>query len=174
MRLTFSGGNRRERISLPQKVQSHEYVVDMFACVGQFGLHIACQTGARVTAIEINPEAFGLLEENIQTNGVQDHMDALLGDCRVVHPMDVADRIVMGYLHDTVEFLPAALDTLSSNGGWIHLHAIIPEKEIKSYCNTISTISHDAGYLSTVHVRKIKHYSPGIVHYVFDIELVRK
>ncbi|MCK5152520.1 MAG: class I SAM-dependent methyltransferase family protein, partial [Candidatus Thorarchaeota archaeon] len=92
-------------------------------------------------------------------------------DCRVVHPVNSADRVVMGYLHDTVEFLPAALDILSSNGGWIHLHATIPEKETKSYCNTISTISHDDGYLSAVHVRKIKHYSPGIVHYVFDIEL---
>ncbi|MCK5238299.1 MAG: hypothetical protein KAR33_02055, partial [Candidatus Thorarchaeota archaeon] len=37
LRLTFSGGNRKERISLPRMVQSHEYVVDMFACVGQFG-----------------------------------------------------------------------------------------------------------------------------------------
>ena len=171
LRLTFSGGNRKERISLPRMVQSHEYVVDMFACVGQFGLHIAKQAGARVTAIEINPEAFKLLEENIQLNGVQSHMDALFGDCRVVHPVNSADRVVMGYLHDTVEFLPAALDILSSNGGWIHLHATIPEKETKSYCNTISTISHDDGYLSAVHVRKIKHYSPGIVHYVFDIEL---
>ncbi|MHA1905779.1 MAG: class I SAM-dependent methyltransferase [Candidatus Thorarchaeota archaeon] len=174
LRLTFSGGNRGERISLPLRVHPQEYVVDMFACVGQFGLHIAKQAGARVTAIEINPEAFHLLEENIQLNKVQNHMDALLGDCRVVHPVDCADRVVMGYLHDTIDFLPVALDTLSSNGGWIHLHTTIPEESRNSHCNTISTIAANAGYTSMVHIRKIKHYSPGIVHYVFDIELVRE
>jgi tRNA wybutosine-synthesizing protein 2 len=173
LRLTFSGGNRRERISLPQLVGSHEYVVDMFACVGQFGLHIAKNSGARVTAIEINPEAFNFLQENIRLNDVQGHMDALLGDCRVVHPVDCADRVVMGYLHDTIEFLPAALDTLLSDGGWIHLHTTIPESVKELHCNTISTIAGKSGYVSTVHVRKIKQYSPGIIHYVFDIELVQ-
>jgi tRNA wybutosine-synthesizing protein 2 len=171
LRLTFSGGNRQERISFPQRVQPHEYVVDMFACVGQFGLHIAKTSGARVTAIEINPEAFQLLERNIRLNNVQDRMDALLGDCRVVHPVGCANRVVMGYLHDTIDFLPAALDTLSPDGGWIHLHITIPEDEVKTSCNTINTISLDAGYSSIVHVRKIKHYSPGIVHHVYDIEL---
>jgi tRNA wybutosine-synthesizing protein 2 len=145
----------------------------MFACVGQFGLHIAKTSGARVTAIEINPEAYHLLEENIRLNDVQDRMDALLGDCRVVHPVDCADRVVMGYLHDTIDFLPAALATLSSNGGWIHLHATIPESDRVYYCNTISTISKSSGYSSEVNVRKIKHYSPGIVHYVFDIDLAK-
>ncbi|MHA2423152.1 MAG: class I SAM-dependent methyltransferase [Candidatus Thorarchaeota archaeon] len=174
LRLTFSGGNRLERISLPQRVQPHEYVVDMFACVGQFGLHIAKKSGAKVTAIEINPEAYQLLQENIQLNGVQDHMDALLGDCRVVHPVDCADRVVMGYLHDTIDFLPAGLETLSSKGGWIHLHTTIPESERKIYCNTITTVAESVGYSSIINVRKIKHYSPGIVHYVFDIELAEE
>jgi tRNA G37 N-methylase Trm5 len=80
----------------------------------------------------------------------------------------------MGYLHDTIDYLPAALDTLSSNGGWIHLHTTIPESSIEINCNTISTISTKVGYSSVVNVRKIKHYSPGIVHYVFDIELEKE
>ena len=100
-------------------------------------------------------------------------MDALLGDCRVVHPVDIADRVVMGYLHDTIDFLPAALDTLSSEGGWIHLHTTIPETERIPHCNTISTMVKGAGYLPTIYPRKVKHYSPGIIHYVFDIELTK-
>jgi len=173
LQFTFSGGNRRERIVLPQRIPSHEYVVDMFACVGQFGLHIAVQARAKVTAIEINPSAFALLQENILLNSVQDRMDALLGDCREVHPVDCANRVVMGYLHNTLDFLPDALDTLSSDGGWIHLHTAIPAAKVESHCNTISTVANDSHYLSNIHVRKVKHYSPGILHYTFDIELTK-
>lgn len=171
LRLTFSGGNRRERISFPERVMDCEHVVDLFSCVGQFGLHIAVRTEAKVTAIEINPEAYKLLQENIILNDVQDRMKAVLGDCRDVHPSDAADRVIMGYLHDTIEYLPIALDTLSPNGGWIHLHASIPKMDLIPYCNTIDTLSSEFSYHSKVIPRKIKHYSPGVIHYVFDIEL---
>ncbi|MFW9931080.1 MAG: class I SAM-dependent methyltransferase family protein [Candidatus Thorarchaeota archaeon] len=171
LRLTFSRGNRGERISLPKRVAAHEHVVDMFACVGQFGLHIAARTNAHVTAIEINPEAFRFLQENIMLNNVQDRMRAVLGDCREVHPVGIADRVVMGYLHDTIDFLPAALETLSPKGGWVHLHTAIPAAEANAYCNTISTIAQVHDFQARPTYREVKHYSPGIVHYVFDIEL---
>ncbi|MDF1537341.1 MAG: 50S ribosomal protein L11 methyltransferase [Candidatus Thorarchaeota archaeon] len=172
LRVTFSGGNRRERISLPQFVQSHEYVVDMFACVGQFGLHIAKTAGAKVLAIEMNPEAYSLLEENIRINHVENKMQAVFGDCRKVHPNGVADRIIMGYLPGTIDFLPSALDTLSQEGGTIHIHDSLPENEIGDYCNTINTLASEWGFASVVLPRKIKHYSPGISHYVFDVSVL--
>ena len=171
LRLTFSRGNRGERIAFPQRVNDHEHVVDMFACVGQFGLHIAVHTKAHVTAIEINPDAFKFLQENIELNAVQDRMTALLGDCREVHPIDSADRVIMGYLHDTIDYLPAALETLSSRGGWIHMHLTNPESEIQEHCNTITTLSRAHGYHAIPTPRELKHYSPGIIHYVFDIQL---
>ena len=173
LRLTFSGGNRRERIRLPERVKNHENVVDMFSCVGQFGLHIAVRTKANVVAIEINPEAFGFLEENIILNNVQDRMKAVFGDCRDVHPLNSADRVIMGFLHDTIKFLPAALETISPRGGWIHLHTSIPRSEVQDLCNTISTICLEYGYQSQIVPRVIKNYSPGIMHYVFDIRLTK-
>jgi len=171
LKLTFSRGNRGERISLPKRVSDNEHVVDMFACVGQFGLHIAARTKARVTAIEINPDAFKFLQENIELNQVQDRMTALLGDCREVHPEGAADRIIMGYLHDTIDYLPAALETLSPKGGWIHMHMAIPESEVPNHCNTITTLGESYGYHAIPVPRELKHYSPGIIHYVFDIQL---
>ncbi len=171
LKLTFSRGNRGERIALPKKVADDEHVVDMFACVGQFGLHIAAKTKAYVTAIEINSDAYKFLQENIVLNKVEDRMTAILGDCREMHPVDVANRIVMGYLHDTIAYLPAALETLIAEGGWIHLHTTIPETEVIAHCNTITTLAHDYGYRATPVPRELKHYSPGIIHYVFDIEL---
>lgn len=171
LRITFSGGNRTERIQLPEIVKDDEIVVDMFACVGQFGLHIAKRKKARVIAIEINQEAYSYLLENIALNHVGVNMTSILGDCRKVHPVNLADRVIMGYLHDTIDFLPSALETLSTRGGWIHMHSSIPEKEIKEISNTINTLCREYGYESFIVPRKIKYYSPGIVHNVFDIEL---
>jgi tRNA wybutosine-synthesizing protein 2 len=172
LRITFSGGNRRERIDFPVRVRDGEHVVDMFACVGQFGLHVATHTLAKVTAIEINPIAFEFLEENIRINNVQNRMNAILGDCREVNVPIPGDRIIMGYLHDTLDYLPYALDILASKGGWIHLHVAIPKTEIPLYCNTISTIGKQHNYHTESFPREIKTYSPGITHLVFDIKLV--
>ena len=69
IRITFSGGNKRERIDIANRVEAGERVVDMFSCVGQFALQIAKSTDTLVTAIEINPEAYQFLLENIQING---------------------------------------------------------------------------------------------------------
>ncbi|MHA2321515.1 MAG: hypothetical protein ACXACG_07650, partial [Candidatus Thorarchaeota archaeon] len=63
LRLTFSGGNRRERTRLSKLVKDDEIVVDMFSCVGQFALHIAKGANVEVTAIEINPDAYQFLLE---------------------------------------------------------------------------------------------------------------
>lgn len=171
LRITFSGGNRKERISLPKRINSHEFVVDMFACVGQFGLHIAKTAGAKVLAIEINPEAYSLLEENIRINHVEAGMKAVLGDCRNHHPIATANRVIMGYLPGTIHFLPSAMETLSREGGIIHMHDSLPEKEVAIYCNTINTLAHDWGFTADIQTRRIKHYSPGILHYVFDISV---
>jgi tRNA wybutosine-synthesizing protein 2 len=169
LKLTFSGGNKSERIHLAEKVDSQEYVVDMFACVGQFTLHVARNSGARVVAIEINPEAFWYLQKNIHINGLDNRVEARLGDCRIVHPLGVADRVIMGYLHNTIDFLPDGIETLSPQGGIIHLHSAISKEDIESYCNTINTISGQYGFHSDIVTRRVKQYAPGIVHYVFDI-----
>ncbi len=171
LRITFSGGNREERISFPKWVKGNEHVVDMFSCVGQFALHVACKTNARVTAIEINPDAFRFLKENILINAVQDRVESILGDCRNVTPNYPANRIIMGYLHDTIKYIPTAVGMLSSQGGWIHMHTVTTKRELAGLCNTINTLCGEHGFDATSKWREIKNYSPGMTHYVFDIEL---
>lgn len=96
LHITFSGGNKGERIRVSRLVQPGEKVVDMFSCVGQFALHIAKAANVQVTAIEINPEAFEFLIENIKLNELDNNVTAVLGDCREVHPNGVANRVIMG------------------------------------------------------------------------------
>ncbi len=172
IRITFSGGNKRERIDIVNRVQAGEKVVDMFSCVGQFALQIAKSSDALVTAIEINPEAYQFLLENIQTNGLDNRVTAILGDCRDVHPVNYANRVIMGYLHNTELYLPYALDTLIQDGGVIHMHMAIQKNIPKKLIIEIREICNRKGFDSEIEVRKIKNYSPSVDHVVFDIDVV--
>ena len=169
LRLTFSGGNRRERTRLSKLVKDEEIVVDMFSCVGQFALHIAKKTNAEVTAIEINPDAYQFLLENIKLNGLENRVTAILGDCREYHPKKIANRIVMGYLHNTIEYLPFALETILEDEGVIHMHMNVPKSELTNTIEEIEQVCRNYGYSSTTSVQHVKNYSPGMGHYVFDI-----
>jgi len=154
-------------------VKPGENVVDMFSCVGQFALHIAKSSNVSVTAIEINPEAFGFLVTNIKLNGLNEKVTALMGDCREVHPRRVADRVIMGYLHDTISYLPSAIESLTEKGGMIHMHMSVPELEVNRVIKEISKTGLSYGFQSTTEVRQVKNYSPGVEHFVFDIHLKR-
>ncbi|MHA1971266.1 MAG: class I SAM-dependent methyltransferase [Candidatus Thorarchaeota archaeon] len=173
IRITFSGGNKRERIDIINRVEAGEKVVDMFSCVGQFALQIAKSTDASVTAIEINPEAYQFLLENIQINNLDDRVTAILGDCRDVHPVNYANRVIMGYLHNTELYLPHALDTLIQDGGVIHMHMAIQKNILKKSIIEIREICKRKGFDSQIQFRKIKNYSPGVDHVVFDIGVVQ-
>ncbi len=174
LRLTFSGGNRRERTRLSKLVKDDEIVVDMFSCVGQFALHIAKRTNAEVTAIEINPDAYQFLLKNIKLNGLESRVTAILGDCRKFHPKKVANRIVMGYLHNTIEYLPFALETILEDGGFIHMHMNVPESELTDIIVKVEQVCRNYGFSSTTNVHHVKNYSPGMGHYVFDISVTSK
>jgi tRNA wybutosine-synthesizing protein 2 len=172
LRVTFSGGNKKERIQLFKRVRSGEHILDMFACVGQFALHVAKNADVTVTASEINPVAFDYLEENIVLNKLQKKVEALNCDCREIVLSKKADRIVMGYLHNTIDFLPFALNQLSDEGGVIHMHLSGVNNELQQNRNTINTICRERKFdVERIHIRKIKNYSPGIEHFVFDISL---
>ena len=173
IRITFSGGNKRERIDIVNRVEAGEKVVDMFSCVGQFALQIAKSIDALVTAIEINPEAYQFLLENIQLNGLDNRVTAILGDCRDVHPVNYANRVIMGYLHNTELYLPYALDTLIQAGGVIHMHMAIQKNILKKSIIEIIEICKRKGFNSEIQIRKIKNYSPGVDHVVFDISVVQ-
>ncbi len=169
--ITFSGGNKAERIRMVSIVNATETVVDMFACVGQFALPIAFHSNAKVIAIELNHKAYTYLLENIHLNRLNCTVSAIHGDCRIERPSKFANRVIMGYLHDTIEYLPQALETLSSDGGVIHMHVALSRRGLDDYRNTINTLCLDYGYVERTTVRIVKTYSPGVEHFVFDIML---
>ncbi len=164
----FSPGNKAERARMGEVVAPGERVFDMFAGLGYFTLPMA-RAGAAVTAAEIDPDAYRLLVENAQLNGVTERVRAVLGDCRTVET--TADRVVAGY-YEAHAYLDEALEALVA-GGVLHLHeatpeSLFPQRPIDRLETAVETADRSAEVLDT---RVIKSHSAGVVHGVVDARI---
>lgn len=176
----FSKGNVTERARIAKRVTESETVVDMFAGIGYFSIPIAVLGKPdQIYSIEINPTSFDFLKENIDLNDVQNIVTPLFGDCRdyATQLNGAADRIVMGYLPDTYEFLPAAFQILNKHGGIIHYHDVFYESELfETPIGLLKEYSEEAGYHieRILSKREVKSYAPRQLHVVLDIEFGRR
>lgn len=173
-KLMFSKGNIFERGRLSNMVEKWETIVDMFAGIGYFSIPIALHAKPKkIFAIEKNPVAVEFLKENIRINKVMDRVTPVFGDCRNVRFGDIGDRIIMGYLPDTREFLPAAFDALKPEGGMIHYHDNYHKTELwEKPARVLETAGFKHGYkLEKIHYKNIiKQHSPNVLHVVLDAE----
>jgi tRNA wybutosine-synthesizing protein 2 len=168
----FARGNIYERGRVAKLVRPGEVVVDMFAGVGQFTLPIAKNVKPKmVYAIELNPVAFGYLEENVKLNRVGHVVKPLLGDCAKVAPRGVADRVIMGILHVTHRYLSLAFEVLKPGGGMIHYHESVPSKiGFRRPVNRVQKAAGGRG-IRVLKARVVKRYSPGVNHVVIDVKV---
>lgn len=169
-KVMWSKGNNNERLRIAKLVRDDETVIDMFAGIGYFSIPIGVHSNAKqVYAIEINPNSYHYLCENIKLNKL-DNITPILGDCMVETPKLKADRILMGYVKTTHHYLKVAIDSLNE-GGILHYHETVPEKLMNS--RPIDRIVAQAGdrEVELLKVNKIKKYSPGVQHVVIDARI---
>ena len=151
-------------------VEDNETVIDMFAGIGYFSIPIGVHSNAKeVISIEINPNSYGFLCDNVKLNKL-DNMTPILGDCKVETPKFKADRIVMGYVKTTHHYLKVAIDSLNE-GGILHYHETVPEKLIGT--RPIERIIAQSGNrdVELLKINKIKKYAPGVEHVVIDARI---
>ena len=166
-KVMWSKGNVNERLRIAKLVRDGETVLDMFAGIGYFSIPIGVHSNAcKVISIEINPNSYYYLCENIKLNNC-DNITPVLGDCLVETPNYNADRIVMGYVKTTHHYLKVAINSLNK-GGIIHYHETVPEKLMET--RPISRIRQAAGDrdVELLKINKIKKYAPGVEHVVID------
>lgn len=169
-KVMWSKGNNNERIRIAKLVEDNETIIDMFAGIGYFSIPIGVHSNAKqVYSIEINPNSFHYLKENIKLNKIN-NIIPLLGDCMDITPEYSADRIIMGYVKTTHHYLKTAIDSLNK-GGVIHYHETVPEKLM--YTRPINRIKEVAGDRSVefLKLNKVKKYSPGVFHVVCDARI---
>ena len=173
----FSSGNMDERKRMGNISNIDEIVVDLFAGIGYFTIPMAVYSRPKkIFACEINPESYSYLCENIVLNNVTAIVEPLMGDNRDTVPGKIANRIIMGYIHNTHKFLPTALNCLKENSGIIHYHDISPDENIpdKSMRVVKKIARKNNREAEIINFRKIKSYAPGISHIVLDIKIFEK
>jgi len=173
-RIMWSKGNTTERKRMGQIVRPGETVVDLFAGIGYFTIPMAVHgQPEKICAVEINPVAHGYLKENVHLNQVQDVVEPILGNCREVAPRNIADRVLMGYIGNTEEYLDVAMEVIK-NKGIIHYHESVPDK--LKYIRPAERIKEAAnGFeVEILNQRIVKKYSPGVYHMVVDAQVYKK
>ena len=122
-----------ERMRVAREVEEGEQVLDMFAGVGPYSILIAkTQRTSKVYSVDINPEAFTYLEDNILLNQVADRVVPLLGDSGKLAVGDLrgtANRVIMNLPSESTKFLDAAVQALGEDGGVIHYYAFAPRSD---------------------------------------------
>jgi len=170
--IMLSKGNLREKMRM-SRLGNDKVVVDMFAGIGYFTIPMAVHSHPdRIIAIELNPESYQYLLENIRLNGVEGIVEPILGDCAEMTPISSADRVIMGYVGNTCHYLEYGIKALKS-GGILHYHDtvpvhLIPSKPIYLIKNEACKQGRRAEILDW---HRIKKYSPGVWHVVVDARI---
>ena len=169
-KVMWSKGNNNERLRIAKLVNDGETVIDMFAGIGYFSIPIGFHANAsEIISIEINPNSYNFLCENIRLNKLN-NVTPILGDCKIETPKFKADRIIMGYVKTTHHYLNVAINSLNE-GGIIHYHETVPEKLINT--RPIERIISQANGrdVELLKINKIKKYAPGVEHVVVDARI---
>ncbi|MBU3904588.1 MAG: class I SAM-dependent methyltransferase family protein [Nanoarchaeota archaeon] len=161
-KVMWSKGNKMEKEIMIKSVKSSEIVVDMFAGIGYFSILLA-KKAKKVYSIDLNPDAIKYLKRNSFLNKVENKIEILEGDCRDFASLleNTANRIVMGHLYDTENFLPSALK-IAKKGAIIHFHRNVRDGEEIKFPKQVKVLR----------TRKVKSYSPNVWHMVYDLKKV--
>lgn len=165
----FSPRLATERRRISNQIKDNEIVIDMFAGIGPFSISIAREHNVKIYSIDINPDAFKYLKENIDLNKLKGTIIPLFGDVgEVLVNLNLkSDRIIMNLPGTAWNFLDTAIKSLKP-GGTLHYYEFASEYE-KPIERIIETAyPRNVEILNT---RKVKSKSPGIWHMSIDARI---
>jgi tRNA (guanine37-N1)-methyltransferase len=153
-----------ERHRVWMQVMRNEEVLVPFAGVGPFVIPPASR-GARVTAVEKNPESCRFLRENIILNGVKPQVIVHQGELEKILPALPfnVDRVIIPapYGYDQVLF---SLLPLVRPGGYLHFSTFKQASQVPALVR-----EYRQSGLRVEYARRCGHVAPGVARYVFDM-----
>ena len=159
-------------------VRDGETVIDMFAGVGPFSIHIAkTHQAVRVYAIDLNPDAYSLLSKNILVNRVEGKVTPLLGDAKEIVDTKLfgeADRIIMNLPEKAIEYVNTACKMLKLGGGVIHYYQFsdMPEPIETAKTRLAEAVEQTGRHLIKMHsTRIVRGIAPFTYQVVVDAEI---
>eukprot|EP01120_Amphizonella_sp_Union-15-10_P016325 TRINITY_DN8571_c0_g1_i2.p1 TRINITY_DN8571_c0_g1~~TRINITY_DN8571_c0_g1_i2.p1 ORF type:complete len:382 (-),score=68.05 TRINITY_DN8571_c0_g1_i2:32-1177(-) len=175
-KIMFAPGNGTERTRASKiRFKSGEILLDMFAGLGYFSIPMAknnLEVLDKVICIEKNPDSFRFLVENLELNGVSEKVVALCGDNRTVGEMYLGkcDRVLMGYLPNTRDFLIRALDFANPNGSVLYYHHLCGKKGGREVAlKDFEVACCGLWEFKVLEFVKVKSYGPKVFHCVADV-----
>ncbi|WP_337860729.1 class I SAM-dependent methyltransferase family protein [Ferroplasma sp.] len=132
----FSPRLASERLRIAKEVLPGEYIIDMFAGIGPFSLLIAKNKECKIIAMDINPDAITIFNENIKLNKLKGTVAAFCGDsAKLIKSYNNADRVIMNLPHDAWKYTDLAYSVLKT-GGVINYYEIcdLPTLEYRMEC----------------------------------------
>ena len=150
-RAYFSPRLASERLRIAKEVRDGENIIDMFAGIGPFSILIAKNKLCNIIAIDKNPAAIELLNKNIGLNRIRGHITAIAGDSGIlVSGYSGFDRIIMNLPHDSIKFLPVAIDAIVP-GGLINYYEICDLDTLESRMEEFRELGLEIVYKRIVH-----------------------
>ncbi len=149
-------------------VEPEEHVIDMFAGVGPFPILIAKRlSNVTVDAIDLNPEASKLLEENLKLNHVKGLIRVWNRDAREAvldnELTESATRVIMNHPSQARAFVDTATQALRPTGGILHYYTFADglEAEAEAVSELEDSLeSIDWNIEETLYVGKVRGTSP--------------
>ena len=164
----FSPRLATERSRIVSQVNENEIIIDFFAGIGSFPISIAHKKFAKIYSVDINPEAYKYVNENIRMNKLIGEVIPIEGDIReVIKNLPKADRIIMNLPGTAKDFLPLAVNHLNK-GGILNYYEFASDEDV-----VIKHVKEAANPRKTevLDIRKVKSQSPKVWHIGLDIKI---
>jgi len=160
-----------EHRRIARKVRDGEVIIDLFAGVGPFALHILTSRRCRVYVIDINPDAVLCFLKSVDLNRkrIVGEFVAIIGDAlkfAEVMKDECADRIIMNLPHKAPEYVPEVI-TKVKVGGVLHVYCIAKSQDEA----TKYILEFAKGQGSIREIVKVLDYAPH--KYIYRVDLVR-
>ncbi|MGC8572685.1 MAG: class I SAM-dependent methyltransferase [Caldisphaera sp.] len=114
-----------EHLRIANLVKEGERIINMFAGAGLFSIIIAKKSNPKVVhSIDINPDAYKYMIENIELNKVKDIVVPYLGDAKEIIEeklLDSSDRVLMPLPDKALDYVKYAISSIDKMG-YIHLY----------------------------------------------------
>jgi len=175
----FSPRLSTEHQRVAQMVEKGERVIDMFAGVGPFSILTAKRLDeVRVEAIDSNPQAVELLQENVRANKVESKVHAHFGDAREVIRKELfqsASRVIMNHPSASKDFVKEACAALQPSGGTIHYYTFAGENWETDSRNDIERVVKESGYVAerVLGIHRVREVAPMRWQVAVDLKVAR-
>ncbi len=169
--------HERERIS--KLIKKGETIGAFFAGVGPFPIVFAKNSPMKhAVAIELNPPAVKLMDENIILNKMQGKVEAILADVNKIVPKKYKgkfDRVVMPLPKGGEDFLAASISSIKPEGGIVHFYQFVPVDD--PYTQVLKLVRDVAAKqgrkVRIVSKKQVRSFSSQTIQVVIDFRVLR-